>query len=113
MTNAFGVVLDDASARWAAAESVSETVIAAVLLLHDQSVSEIASKLNASELEHVIRRAVRWAPLTASPLATHLALHAFVEARHTDDHALMDAAADRLDLVARFHAERDCAAFHA
>jgi hypothetical protein len=44
---------------------------------------------------------------------THLALHAFIEARHTDDHTLMDAAADRLDLVARCHAERDSAAFHA
>src|SRR5271169_4346654 len=48
-----------------------------------------------------------------SPLTTHLALYAFVEARHTDDHALVDAAADGLDLVARFHAERDGAAFHA
>jgi hypothetical protein len=47
--------------------------------------------------------------MAASPLTTHLALHAFVEARHTDDHALMDAAADRLDLVARFYAERDSA----
>ena len=55
VTNAFRIVLDSASVRRAAAEGVSETVIAAVLLLHEQSASEIASKLNASELEHVIR----------------------------------------------------------
>ena len=55
MTNAFRIVLDSASVRRAAAEGVSETVIAAVLLLHEQSASKIASKLNASELEHVIR----------------------------------------------------------
>ena len=54
MTNAFQIVLDGASVRRAAAEDVSETVIAAVLLLHKRSASEIASKLNASEL-HVIR----------------------------------------------------------
>jgi hypothetical protein len=55
MTNRFGVVLHSESVRWAAAEGVSETIIAAVLLLHEQSASEIASKLNATELEHVIR----------------------------------------------------------
>jgi hypothetical protein len=40
--------------RWAAAEGVSETVIAAVLLLHERSVDEIASKLRPDELEQVI-----------------------------------------------------------
>jgi hypothetical protein len=42
MTNAFRIVLDSASVRRAAAEGVSETVIAAVLLLHEQSASDIA-----------------------------------------------------------------------
>ena len=37
-----GIALDDASLRWAAAEGVSETVIAAVLLLHERRVDEIA-----------------------------------------------------------------------
>jgi len=36
MTNRFGVVLHSESVRWAAAEGVSETVIAAVLLLHER-----------------------------------------------------------------------------
>jgi hypothetical protein len=43
------------SLRWVAAEGVSETVIAAVLLLHERSVDEIASKLRLDELGHVIR----------------------------------------------------------
>ena len=55
MTNAFGVVLDGASVRWAAAEAVSETVIAAVLLLHEKSVEEIVARLGAVELEQVIK----------------------------------------------------------
>jgi len=41
--------------RWAAAEGVSETVIAAVLLLHEQNVGEIVPKLSVSELEQVIK----------------------------------------------------------
>ena len=41
--------------RWAAAEGVSETVIAAVLLLHERSVKEIAAELSAAELEQVIK----------------------------------------------------------
>jgi hypothetical protein len=55
MTNAFGVVLDSASVRWAAAEGVPETVIAAVLLLDERSVDEIASKLRPGQLEQVIK----------------------------------------------------------
>jgi hypothetical protein len=39
----------------AAAEHVSETVIAAVLLLHERSVEEIAPELSATELEQVIK----------------------------------------------------------
>jgi hypothetical protein len=54
MTNRFGVVLHLEDTRWAAAERVSETVIAAVLLLHERSVEDIAPQLSATELEHVI-----------------------------------------------------------
>ena len=45
--------LDQASLRWAAAEGVSETVIAAVLLLHERGVEEIAGKLMPTELADV------------------------------------------------------------
>jgi len=55
MTNAFGVVLDSASVRRAAVEGVPETVIAAIYLLHERSIDEIASKLRPEELGHVIR----------------------------------------------------------
>ena len=50
MSNRFGMELDQASLRWAAAEGVSETVIAAVLLLHERGVEEIAGKLMPAEL---------------------------------------------------------------
>ena len=39
MTNAFGVVLDDASVRRA-----DETVIAAIYLLHERSVDQVGSR---------------------------------------------------------------------
>jgi hypothetical protein len=55
MTNRFGVLLNPPDVRWAAAEHVSETVIAAVLLLHERSVEEIAPELSATELEQVIK----------------------------------------------------------
>ncbi len=55
MTNRFGVVLHSESVRWAAAEGVSETVIAAVLLLHERTVDEIVAKLAPGELEQVIK----------------------------------------------------------
>ena len=44
MSNLFGIALDQAWLRWAAAEGVTETVIAAVALLHERSVEEIAAK---------------------------------------------------------------------
>ena len=50
-------------------------------------------------------------PPPALAFAAHLALHAFVEARHADNDALMGAAADRLEFVAGFDAERHGAAF--
>ena len=45
MPNPYGITLDEASVRWAAAEGVSETIITAVLLLHERSVDEVAAKL--------------------------------------------------------------------
>ena len=54
MTNPYGVVLDDASLRWAAAESVPETVIAAICLLETRSVDEVVARLTSTELEQVI-----------------------------------------------------------
>jgi hypothetical protein len=47
MTNRFGFDLHPKEVRWAAAESVSEDVIAAVLLLHERSVDEITPQLSA------------------------------------------------------------------
>jgi len=55
MTNAFGVVLDSAGMRRAAAEGVPETVMAAIYLLHERGVDEVAAKLGPDELGHVIR----------------------------------------------------------
>jgi hypothetical protein len=55
MTNRFGVVLHNESVRWADAEGVSQTVIAAVLLLHERSLDEIVAKLRPGELEEVIK----------------------------------------------------------
>jgi hypothetical protein len=55
MANRYGVTLHPDALRWAAAERVSENVIAAVLLLHHRSVEEVAAQLSGSELERVIR----------------------------------------------------------
>jgi hypothetical protein len=54
MTNRFGLDLPPDRVRWAAAERVSEDVIAAVLLLHERSVEEIVPQLSPLELEKVI-----------------------------------------------------------
>jgi hypothetical protein len=55
MINPYGVVLDDESIRWAAAEGVSEAVIAAICLLETKSVDEIVTGLTPVELEQVIK----------------------------------------------------------
>jgi hypothetical protein len=68
MTNAFGVELDSASIRRAAAEAVPETVIAAIYLLYERTVDEIASKLTPDELGHVIRLVGRCQLLSARNL---------------------------------------------
>jgi hypothetical protein len=54
MANPYGVKLDDRSLRWAAAEGVSESVIAAICLLDAKSVDEIVAKLSPAELGQVI-----------------------------------------------------------
>jgi hypothetical protein len=54
MTNRFSIELHPKDVRWAAAEGVSQDVIAAVLLLHEHSVDDIAPKLSARELEQTI-----------------------------------------------------------
>ena len=54
MTNRFGFDLPPDRLRWAAAEGVSEDVIAAVLLLHERGVEEIVPQLSPLELEKVI-----------------------------------------------------------
>ena len=55
MTNCFEFPLHPDDLRWAAGEGVSETVIAAVLLLHERSVEQIVAELSAAELEQVIK----------------------------------------------------------
>jgi hypothetical protein len=55
MSNLFGIALDQVWLRWAAAEGVTETVIAAVSLLHERTVEEVAAKLSPIELADVAR----------------------------------------------------------
>jgi hypothetical protein len=78
MTNRFGVLLYRDDVRWAAAEGVSETVIAAVLMLHERSVDEIVPKLSAAEIEQVIKLVARsprvYAPGTLDVLKQRSAL---------------------------------------
>jgi hypothetical protein len=52
-------VLDHASLRRAAAESVPETVTAAICLLETRSVDEIVARLAPPELEQVTRIVAR------------------------------------------------------
>ena len=54
MTNRYGITLDPGTQRWAVAEGVSETVIAAICLLPERSIDEIVAKLTPGELEQVI-----------------------------------------------------------
>ncbi len=54
MANPFGITLNDRSIRWAAAEGVPESVIAAICLLEDRGVDEIVAKLSPAELEQVV-----------------------------------------------------------
>jgi hypothetical protein len=85
MTNAFRIVLDSASVRRAAVEDVSETVIAAIYLLHERSVDEIVAKLRPGELEQVIKlvgRCPSCYPPAANipPTSVHRAMRALARA---------------------------------
>ena len=55
MANRFGITLNEEDLRWAAAEGVSEAVIAAIRLIPERSVDEIVAKLTGRELEQVIK----------------------------------------------------------
>jgi hypothetical protein len=55
ISNPFGIALDQSWLRWAAAEGVSETVIAAVALLHERTVDEVVGKLTPAQLADVTR----------------------------------------------------------
>ena len=57
--NPYGIELDNEALRWAAAEGVPESVIAAICLLHERSVDEIVARLTTSELAQVINIAGR------------------------------------------------------
>ncbi len=54
MANPYGITLDDASLRWAAAEGVPEAVIAAICLVGHTSVDEIVARLAPAELGQVV-----------------------------------------------------------
>ena len=77
MANLYGITLDDASLRWAAAEGVPESVIAAICLLHERSVEEIVAKLSPVKLEQVIKIAGR-----SPQFYPHGAYEALKEERH-------------------------------
>jgi hypothetical protein len=55
MANPYGITLDDDALHWAAAEGVPEAVIAAVHLLPERSVDEVAAKLTGPQLVQVIK----------------------------------------------------------
>jgi len=59
LANPFGITLDDAPLRWAAAEGVPESVIAAICLRHERSVEEIVAHLTTGELDQVLKIAGR------------------------------------------------------
>jgi hypothetical protein len=60
MSNRFGIRLYAAELGGAAAEHVSENVIAAVLMLHERSVDEVVSQLSASELGRALEGRIGW-----------------------------------------------------
>ncbi|MGO9397964.1 MAG: hypothetical protein ACLP19_08995 [Xanthobacteraceae bacterium] len=99
MPNPYGITLDPSSVRWAAAEGVSETVIAAVLLLHERSVEEIAPELSATELEQVIKLVGRsprvYAPGTLDALKRRRALVSPVPPQRSGESTRSDVAAGK------------------
>ena len=99
MTNRFDIPLHPDDVRWAAAEGVSETVIAAVLLLHERSVKEIAAELSAAELEQVIKLVGRsprvYPPGTLDALKQRRALVSPEPPRRSGDSTRSDVAAEK------------------
>ena len=99
MANRFGVLLHPDDVRWAAAEGVSEAVIAAVLLLHERSVKEIAAELSAAELEQVINLVGRspriYPPGTLDALKQRRALVSPVPPQRSGESTRCDVAAEK------------------
>jgi hypothetical protein len=99
MTNRFDILLHPDDVRWAAAEGVSETVIAAVLLLHERSVKEIAAELSAAELEQVIKLVGRspriYPPGTLDALKQRRALVSPVPPQRSGESTRSDVAAGK------------------
>jgi hypothetical protein len=99
MTNRFDILLHPDDVRWAAAEGVSETVIAAVLLLHGRSVKEIAAELSAAELEQVIKLVGRspriYPPGTLDALKQRRALVSPVPPQRSGESTRSDVAAGK------------------
>jgi hypothetical protein len=89
--------LDDA--RWADTEGVSETVIAAVLLLHERGVDEIAFKLSTAELEQLIELVGRspgvYPPGTLDVLKQRRALVSPEPPRQSGESTRSDVAAEK------------------
>ena len=54
MSNRYGITLDSEWIEWATKEKASETVAAAVLLICDRPVHEVAAKLTPGEFERVV-----------------------------------------------------------
>ena len=55
MANPYGIELDDDTLRWAAAERVSETVIAAIYLLPERGVDEVVANRAGAGADHQAR----------------------------------------------------------
>jgi hypothetical protein len=85
--------------RWAAAEGVSEDVIAAFLLLHQRRVDEIVPKLSAAELEQVIKLVGRspgvYPPGTLDALKQRRALVSPVPPQRSGESTRSDVAAGK------------------
>ena len=95
MTNRFGFDLYPKEVRWAAAESVSEDVIAAVLLLHERSVEEIVPQLSRLELEKVIELVGRSPRLYPRGILEALDQHRSLTASALTPQSVLPSAAQR------------------
>ena len=109
MTNRHGIALDPGAQRWAAAEGVSETVIAAICLLPKRSIDEIVVKLTPGELEQVVEILAR-CPTCYPPGA----LAALKAKRSSSTESLMANGAEIRDTCRDIQrdARRNCSAPH-